>query len=66
MKLDNKVMLITYPDSLGHNLKDLSFVMNKYFKDAVGGLHILPIFPSTGDRGFSPTCYDRVDQKFGD
>ncbi len=66
MKLNNKVMLITYPDSLGHNLKDLSFVMNKYFKDAVGGLHILPIFPSTGDRDFSPTCYDKVDPKFGD
>ena len=32
MKLQNKAMLITYPDSLGHNLQDLSDVMDKYFK----------------------------------
>lgn len=65
VKLNNKVMLITYPDSMGHNLQDLSCVMNKYFKNAIGGIHILPIFPSTGDRGFSPTRYDQVDPKFG-
>ena len=65
MKLKNEVMLITYADSLGNNLNDLSEVMNKYFKDAVGGIHILPIFPSTGDRGFSPTRYDVIDPKLG-
>lgn len=65
MKLQNKAMLITYADSLGNNLQDLDKVMNKYFKDAIGGIHILPIFPSTGDRGFSPTRYDQVDPKFG-
>lgn len=59
-------MLITYADSMGHNLKDLSQVMDKYFKDAIGGIHLLPIFPSNGDRGFSPTRYDVVDSKFGD
>lgn len=65
MKIKNKALLITYPDSLGNNLKDLSFVMNKYFKDAIGGIHLLPIFPSAGDRGFSPKRYDQVDPKFG-
>ncbi|MCI7336287.1 MAG: sucrose phosphorylase [Lactobacillus amylovorus] len=65
MKLQNKAMLITYPDSLGHNLQDLSDVMDKYFKKAIGGIHLLPIFPSNGDRGFSPTRYDVVDPKFG-
>lgn len=65
MKLQNKAMLITYADSLGNNLQDLNKVMDKYFKDAIGGIHILPIFPSTGDRGFSPTRYDQVDPKFG-
>lgn len=58
-------MLITYPDSLGNNLKDLNNVMDKYFSKAIGGIHLLPIFPSTGDRGFSPTRYDKVDPKFG-
>ena len=65
MKLQNKAMLITYADSLGHNLKDLSYVMNRYFSKAIGGIHLLPIFPSNGDRGFSPTRYDVVDPKFG-
>lgn len=65
MKINNKALLITYPDSLGNNLKDLSFVMNKYFKDAIGGIHLLPIFPSAGDRGFSSKRYDQVDPKFG-
>ena len=52
MKLQNKAMLITYADSLGHNLKDLSQVMERYFNKAIGGIHLLPIFPSNGDRGF--------------
>lgn len=65
MKLQNKAMLITYPDSLGHNLKDLNHVMDRYFNKAIGGIHLLPFFPSNGDRGFSPTRYDVVEPKFG-
>ena len=65
MKLQNKAMLITYPDSLGHNLKDLDHVMGRYFSKAIGGIHLLPFFPSNGDRGFSPTRYDVVEPKFG-
>lgn len=59
-------MLITYADSLGHNLKDLDYVMDKYFSEAVGGIHILPFFPSSGDRGFAPMDYHKVDSQFGD
>lgn len=68
MKKDaqNKIMLITYPDSMGNNLKNLKFVLDKYFRDAVGGVHILPFFPSSGDRGFAPMTYDKVDSTFGD
>ena len=65
MKVKNKALLITYPDSLGSNLQDLTFVINKYFKNAIGGVHLLPFFPSAGDRGFSPLRYDKVDPKFG-
>lgn len=61
----NKIQLITYPDSLGSNLKDLNFVLNKYFKNLIGGVHILPFFPSSADRGFAPLNYDEVDAKFG-
>lgn len=59
-------MLITYSDSMGHNLADLNEILDKYFKDAVGGIHILPFFPSSGDRGFAPMDYHKVDPAFGD
>lgn len=59
-------MLITYPDSLGKNIKELDEVLSKDLKGAVGGIHLLPFFPSTGDRGFAPTGYTEVDSKFGD
>ena len=58
-------MLITYADSMGNNLKDLHKVLNQYYTNAVGGVHILPFFPSSADRGFAPMCYDRVDPNFG-
>mgnify|MGYP005771373587 CR=1 FL=1 len=64
-KLKNKIMLITYSDCMGNNLKDLSYVLDHYLKDAVEGLHILPFFPSSADRGFSPTTYKIVDPAFG-
>lgn len=41
-------MLITYPDSMGHNLKDLRHILNRYFKDAVKMVHILPFFLPVG------------------
>jgi sucrose phosphorylase len=66
MKLKNEIMLITYADSLGKNLKDLHTVLNTHYKDAVGGVHILPFFPSSADRGFAPMRYDKVDEAFGD
>ena len=65
-KLENRIMLITYSDSMGHNLKDLEQILSTYFKDAVGGVHILPFFPSSGDRGFAPMDYTNVDPAFGD
>ncbi len=65
MEINNKIMLITYADSLGANLTELNSVLHKYFKKAVGGVHILPFFPSSADRGFAPMRYDMVDEKFG-
>ena len=57
--IKNKIMLITYADSMGHNLQDLHRILNTYFSDAIGGVHILPFFPSSGDRGFAPIDYHR-------
>ena len=64
--IENKVMLITYADSLGHNLRDMEQVLEKHFNGAIKGVHILPFFPSSGDRGFAVIEYDRVDPAFGD
>ena len=65
MKIKNEAMLITYCDSLGNNLKDLNKVLDKHLNGVVGGIHLLPFFPSTGDRGFAPSDYTVVDQAFG-
>lgn len=66
MPIQNKTMLITYSDSLGNNLKDLYENLEEHFGDAIGGVHLLPFFPSTGDRGFAPVDYDEVESAFGD
>jgi sucrose phosphorylase len=63
--IKNKIMLITYADSMGNNLSDLSYVLNKYFQKEIGGLHILPFYPSSADRGFAPLTYKEVDPEFG-
>ena len=64
-KVKNQIMLITYADSMGHNLKELEYVLDTYVKDAIGGIHVLPFFPSSADRGFAPVTYREVDQSFG-
>lgn len=64
--MNNKIMLITYADSFGKNLKELSHMLDRHFSGAVGAIHILPFFPSSGDRGFSPMTYEEVDPAFGD
>src|SRR4030065_2511275 len=65
MKLRNKVQLITYPDSFGGNLETLSRLIDEFFTYVFGGIHLLPPFPSTGDRGFAPVTYLEIDPKFG-
>lgn len=66
MAVKNKVQLITYPDSLGGNLKSLKQVLDTYFSTIFeGGIHILPPFPSSGDRGFAPLTYLEIDPTFG-
>ncbi len=63
--MKNKVMLITYGDSLGSNFKEMEDIVDKYYGDAIGAIHILPFFPSSGDRGFAPMRYDEVEKSFG-
>ena len=65
MPIKNEAMLITYSDSMGKNIKETHEVLKNYIGDAIGGVHLLPFFPSTGDRGFAPYRYDVVDSAFG-
>lgn len=65
MTMRNQVQLITYPDSLGKNMVELHYVLRKYLRSAIGGVHILPFYPSSADRGFAPLTYDEVDANFG-
>lgn len=65
MSIANQVQLITYPDSLGQNLAELHYVVKRYLSKAIKGIHLLPFFPSSADRGFAPITYDQVDPAFG-
>lgn len=66
MAVKNQVQLITYPDSLGGDLKALNQILLQYFSDIFkGGVHILPPFPSSGDRGFAPKTYLDIEPTFG-
>ncbi|OZQ67139.1 sucrose phosphorylase [Paenibacillus sp. VTT E-133280] len=65
MQIKNEAMLITYADSLGRNLKELNEILDKHLRGVVGGVHLLPFYPSSGDRGFAPMDYTKVDPAFG-
>jgi sucrose phosphorylase len=67
MPIKNLVQLITYPDSLGGDLNALHHVLDTHFPDLFkGGIHILPPFPSSGDRGFAPLTHMEIEPSFGD
>lgn len=66
MQVKNKVQLVTYPDGLGGDLQSLARTVDERFPGLFeGGIHILPPFPSSGDRGFAPLTYDEIDGRFG-
>lgn len=66
MALRNAVQLICYPNRIGENLADLYQALDQHFADAIGGVHILPFFPSNADSGFSPLTHKEVDPAYGD
>jgi sucrose phosphorylase len=57
--------LLTYPDSLGGDLAALRRVVDGPLDGAFRGVHVLPPFPSSGDRGFAPLTYREIDPRFG-
>lgn len=66
MTVRNRVQLITYPDSLGGTLAALRELLGTRFRGLFpGGVHLLPPFPSSGDRGFAPLTYEEIEPAFG-
>ena len=57
--------LITYPGSLGGDLRSLSGLLGGQLAGLFRGVHVLPPFPSSGDRGFSPLTHTRIAPEFG-
>ena len=57
--------LLTYPDSLGGDLRALAALLDGPLNALFEGVHILPPFPSSGDRGFAPLTYEQIDPQFG-
>jgi sucrose 6(F)-phosphate phosphorylase len=57
--------LLTYPDSLGGDLRELAELLERPWAGLFQGVHILPPFPSSGDRGFAPLTYREIDSRFG-
>ncbi|HET7026085.1 MAG TPA: sucrose phosphorylase [Candidatus Limnocylindrales bacterium] len=57
--------LLTYPDSLGGDLRSLAEIIDGPLGGLFRGVHILPPFPSSGDRGFAPVTYSQIDPRFG-
>ena len=58
--------LLTYPDSLGGTIADITRLLRGPLADHFAGVHILPPFPSSGDRGFAPIDYRRIEPRLGD
>ena len=65
MGLRNAVQLIVYPDRIGRGLADLESFLAGPVGEVIGGLHLLPPFPSNADGGFSPLTHQEIDPRFG-
>jgi sucrose phosphorylase len=57
--------LLTYPDSLGGGIAQIGNLLDGPLDGLFEGVHVLPPFPSSGDRGFAPVRYDVIDPAFG-
>ncbi|UPH47503.1 sugar phosphorylase [Listeria innocua] len=67
---EKNVYLIAYGDSIfeknKHPLQTLNEFLQEYTQDVITDVHLLPIFPSTSDDGFSVTDYKQIDEQLGD
>ncbi len=63
-------ILITYGDQVSEQNKSplltLNLFADKYLKDCLNGIHLLPFYPYSSDDGFSVVNYRQVDPRLGD
>jgi sucrose 6(F)-phosphate phosphorylase len=64
--VDPRPQLLTYPDSLGGSLGAIADLLDGPLDQMFRGVHVLPPFPSSADRGFAPVTYADIDPRFGD
>ncbi len=66
---ERDAILITYGDQVTEPgkppLQTLAEVLDKYVRDAIAGVHLLPFFPYSSDDGFSVIDYTAVNPDFG-
>ncbi|HMM46751.1 MAG TPA: sucrose phosphorylase [Thiobacillaceae bacterium] len=65
MSLRNQVQLIVYPDRMGADLAELGDIIERHFAHAIGGVHLLPPYPSNADGGFAPLTHKEIDPVYG-
>ncbi len=63
--VEPRPQLVTYPDSLGGDLGTLGDLLDGRLAGLFTGVHVLPPFPSSGDRGFAPITYRDIEPRFG-
>lgn len=68
---EDKVLLITYGDSIYRDSEEKSLVtlngfLAEYLKDTITGVHILPFCPYSSDDGFAVIDYLAVNPALGD
>jgi len=66
---EKDVFLIAYPDSfIGKDISGLASLasfLNLHLEGVINGVHILPFFPYSSDRGFSVVDFNQVEHEFG-
>lgn len=66
---EKDIFLITYPDSFKEEATPTLTTLNKFLEahlnSVINGVHILPFYPFSSDRGFSIIDYNQVKQEFG-
>jgi sucrose phosphorylase len=63
--IDPRPQLLTYPDSLGGSLAAIADLLDGPLDGLFRGVHVLPPFPSSADRGFAPLTHSEIAPEFG-